>query len=113
TEPVYPMPINFNSGVNLFHPDYQTPFSRSYSIGFQRALTRQGAVEIRYVGAGLVDGSATEEWNEVNFTTNGFLDEFKLAQQNLQAAIARGCGAAGQPGCPVADLRPGTRTDPP
>jgi hypothetical protein len=111
-EPVYPMAINFNSGVNLFHPDYQTPYARSYSIGFQRALTRQMAVEIRYVGTRLIDGSATEEWNETNFTTNGFLDEFKLAQQNLQAAIARGCGGSGQPACSFAYLGPGTSTNP-
>jgi hypothetical protein len=106
--PDYPMPINFNSGVNLFHPDYKTPFVRSYSVGLQRPLGRLTAVEVRYVGTRLVDGSTTENWNEVNFTSNGFLDEFKLAQQNLQSHIAAGCGQPGTPACSFAYRGPGT-----
>ena len=90
--PVYPMAIDFNSGVSLFHPNFRTPFSRSFSVGFQRTLGRQMAVEIRYVGTRLVDGTTTEDWNEVNFTTNGFLAEFQLAQANLLANIAAGRG---------------------
>ncbi|HEX7778888.1 MAG TPA: TonB-dependent receptor plug domain-containing protein, partial [Vicinamibacterales bacterium] len=106
--PEYPMPINFDSGVNLFHPDYKTPFVRSYSVGLQRSISRLMAVEVRYVGTRLVDGSATENWNEVNFTTNGFLDEFRLAQQNLQSHIAAGCGQTGNPACSFAYRGPGT-----
>ena len=34
---------------------------------------RQMAVEVRYVGTRLVDGTTTENWNEINWTTNGFL----------------------------------------
>jgi hypothetical protein len=58
----------------------------------QRTLGRQMAIEVRYVGTRLVDGTTTEEWNEVNWTTNGFLAEFKLAQANLLANIAAGRG---------------------
>ena len=92
TAPVYPMVINFTSGVNLFHPSFRTPYSRSYSVGLQRALGRKMAVEIRYVGTRLVDGTATENWNEINWTSNGFLEEFKKAQANLAANIAAGRG---------------------
>ena len=106
--PEYPMPINFNNGVNLFHPDYQTPFVRSYSAGIQRSLSRLMAIEVRYVGTRLTDGSSTEDWNELNITTNGFLDEFKLAQQNLQSHIAAGCGQPGNPACSFAYRGPGT-----
>jgi Carboxypeptidase regulatory-like domain/TonB dependent receptor-like, beta-barrel len=90
--PTYPMAIDFNSGVSLFHPDFQTPYSRSYSIGLQRSLTQKSAVEIRYVGTRLVDGTTTEDWNELNWTSNGFLNEFKAAQANLLANIAAGRG---------------------
>ena len=106
--PQYPLPANFNNGVNLFHPDYQTPFARSFSIGLQRTLGRLTAVEVRYVGTRLVDGATTEDWNEINFTTNGFLDEFKKAQQNLQSHIAAGCGQAGNPACSFAYRGAGT-----
>src|SRR6185436_1174621 len=90
--PVYPMTIDFNSGVNLIHPNFKTPFTRSFSVGLQRPISPKMAVEIRYVGTRLVDGTATENWNEVNWTSNGFLDEFKLAQANLAANIAAGRG---------------------
>ena len=108
TSPVYPLPVNFNNGVNLFHPDYQTPFAKSFSVGLQRAIGRLTSVEVRYVGTRLDDGSSTENWNEVNFTTNGFLDEFKRAQQNLQSHIAAGCGQPNQPACSFAYRGAGT-----
>jgi hypothetical protein len=123
TEPVYPMAINFNNGVNLVDPSFRTPSARSYSVGLQRALTKLMVVEVRYVGTRLVDGTSTENWNcEVfwpgnnncsrNFTSNGFLDEFRLAQQNLQVAIAQGCGQPGRPACSFAYQGPGTGTHP-
>jgi hypothetical protein len=107
--PVYPMAIDFNSGVSLFHPNFRTPLARSFSIGFQRTLTKNMAIEVRYVGTRLVDGTATEEWNEVNWRTNGFLDEFKLAQANLAANLASGVpGRANS----FAFFGPGTGTSP-
>ena len=108
TAPQYPMAVNFANGVNLFHPDYQTPSARSFSIGLQRTLNRLTAIEVRYVGTRLADGSATEDWNEVNFTTNGFLDEFQKAQANLQSHIAAGCGLPGNAACSFAYRGPGT-----
>jgi hypothetical protein len=120
--PVYPMAINFNNGVNLLDPSFRTPSTRSYSVGLQRALSRQMVVEVRYVGTRLVDGTVTENWNCSNgtvvncnsrdFTSNGFLDEFRLAQQNLQVAIGQGCGQAGRPACSFAYQGPGTGTSP-
>jgi hypothetical protein len=124
TAPIYPMAINFANGVNLLDPAFRTPLARSYSFGLQRALSRQMVVEVRYVGTRLVDGTATENWNCAgvpgqnnqctarDFTNNGFLDEFKLAQQNLQVAIGQGCGQPGRPACSFAYQGPGTGTSP-
>jgi hypothetical protein len=108
TAPQYPMAVNFNNGVNLFHPDYKTPFAKSYSLGVQRSIGRLTAFEVRYVGTRLVDGAATENWNEINYTTNGFLNEFRLAQANLQSHIAAGCGQSGNAACSFAYRGPGT-----
>ena len=72
-------------------------------------VSRQMAIEVRYVGTRLVDGTATENWNEVNWTTNGFLDEFKLAQANLQANLASGVAARANS---FAYFGPGTGTSP-
>jgi hypothetical protein len=99
--PVYPMPVDFNSGVNLFDPNFKTPFSRSYSLGLQRAFGKKMAVEVRYVGTRLVNGTTTENWNEINWTSNGFLNEFKTAQANLQANLAfNGLASFGYTGAP-------------
>jgi len=106
--PVYPMAVNFNSGISLFHPNFKTPSSRSYSIGLQRPITPQMAIEIRYVGTRLVNGTATENWNEVNWTTNDFLAEFKAAQANLTANLAAGGARANS----FAYFGPGTGTSP-
>ena len=67
---------------------------------------------MRYVGTRLSDGTATENWNELNFTSNGFLAEFKLAQANLAAHVAAGCGTTGQPVCSFAYRGVGTNTSP-
>jgi hypothetical protein len=96
-KPVYPMPINFNNGVNLFDPDWETPETRSWSIGFQRALTPDMAIEMRYVGTRGLKGSTNQNWNETNLVENGFFEEFKLAMSNLQSHIAAGCGSAATP----------------
>jgi hypothetical protein len=51
------------------------------------------AVEVRYVGTRSRDLWRTYNYNEVNIHENGVLDEFLLAQQNLQANLAAGRGA--------------------
>jgi hypothetical protein len=92
--PIYPMSAVVTSSVNQFSPDTQVPYTHSWQFGVQRALTKDMALEIRYVGtrgrAGWVDGGRS--YNEVNIIENGFLNEFKLAQANLQANIAAGRG---------------------
>jgi hypothetical protein len=50
------------------------------------------AVDIRYVGTRNKDGWTDYDYNEINVIENGFLNEFKLAQANLQANIAAGRG---------------------
>ncbi len=77
-------------------------------LGLQRSIGQRMAIEVRYVGTRLVDGTATEDWNEVNWTTNGFLNEFKLAQANLAANIAAGGARANS----FAYFGPGTGTSP-
>jgi hypothetical protein len=63
------------------------------SFGLQRALGSAHAIEVRYVGTRSRDGWTTYDYNESNIVENGFLDEFRAAQANLQANIAAGRGA--------------------
>ena len=90
----YPIvPTATNISLNTFDTDIQMPYTQSYSVGWQRKLTRDSALEVRYVGSRHRMDWDSLNINEANITTNGFLDEFKKAQANLQANMAAGRGA--------------------
>jgi hypothetical protein len=90
--PIYPLAATTSNSVNIFKDDLRTPRVHSYSLGIQRSLGRDMAVEVRYVGNQNLYRWAEENWNERNVVESGFLDEFKLAQANLAANIAAGRG---------------------
>jgi hypothetical protein len=103
---VYPM-TDINTGdVGLFDPNIQVPYADTWSAGWQRAVTRNMAVEVRYVGTRGRDLWRTYNYNELNILENGVFDEFRLAQENLQANIAAGRGAT------FKFFGPGTGTNP-
>jgi hypothetical protein len=109
---VYPMTDNIDQDVRIFDPNLQTPYSQTYTAGWQRKLTRDTAVEVRYVGSRSAQPWIEYNFNEINVVENNFLNEFRLAQQNLQAHIAQGCGGTGQAACSFAYRGPGTGTSP-
>jgi hypothetical protein len=112
--PVYPLTPSLVNGddINIFDPSIKVPYTKSWSIGLQRALTNDMAIDIRYVGTRLANGWTTENWNEINIVENNFLDEFKLAQANLRSHVAAGCGTGNNPACSFAYRGPGTGTSP-
>ena len=75
------------NSVNDFAPNLKVGYVQSWDIGFQRELTRDTVLEVRYIGNHGTDLWRTINLNEVNIFNNGFLSEFKTAQSNL--AIAR------------------------
>lgn len=100
-EPVFPLTARQSASINDFHPNLRPGYVQSWTFGIQRELTRDMALEIRYVG-----NHGTKLWRqyeigEVNIFENGFLNEFLNAQRNL--AIFRQanprCGESGQPAC--------------
>jgi hypothetical protein len=91
--PNYPIIATVANSMNIFDPDITLPYTPSWTVGFQRSLTSDSAIEIRYVGNRNVNAWVTENWNERNIIENNFLNEFKLAQQNLRTNIAAGRGA--------------------
>ena len=68
------------------------------------------SLEARYVGARSRGNWRTNNYNELNIIENRFLDEFSLAQQNLQSHVAAGCGST--PPVRVRLSRPDTGTSP-
>lgn len=90
--PTFPIPARANRADSIegFAPDIVISSARSWTVGFQRALSRDTAMEIRYVATRGVDQWAEVNYNERNLIENKFFDEFKLAMANLQANNASG-----------------------
>lgn len=86
-------PNSITTRGNAYDPNIQLPYTQSWSLGWQRKLTRDSAIEVRYVGSKHANDWDSINLNEPNINTNGFLSEFRLAQANLQANIAGGRGA--------------------
>jgi hypothetical protein len=106
--PSYPITASLTQGndMNVFDPDIVTPYTQQWSMGFQRSLGKDSAIELRYVGNRNERGWTTENWNQLNIFENGFLEEFKLAQANLRANVLNNRGAT------FAYMGPGTGTSP-
>jgi len=85
------------AALDAMNPHIAQPYIQSWNIGFQRELGKSNAIEIRYVG-----NRGIHEWvglnpNEVNIFENGFLTQFKAAQNNLAIyeQANPGCVSAG------------------
>jgi hypothetical protein len=90
--PVYPLTGAISNSATTYDPYLQTPYIMSWTFGMQREITKDMAIEVRYVGNRALKFRQTFNLNEVNIVENGFLNEFKLAQANLQANIKAGKG---------------------
>ena len=88
----YPMTDVVTADITAFDQNLQVPYSQTWTAGWQRKLTSDMAIEARYVGTRSLQSWQTYNYNEINIIENGFIDEFRLAQQNLQANIAAGRG---------------------
>src|SRR5262249_34158836 len=88
--PTYPIASSVSNNVNAFEPNLQIPYAETWSAGIQRKVSRNSAIELRYVGSRHLQSWQTYNLNEFNIVENGFLDEFRRAQANLQANIAAG-----------------------
>src|SRR5204862_5396669 len=91
--PAYPLKPALTSSVNAFAADIQVPSADSISAGIQRGLNDNTSIEVRYVGTWAHDTWIAQNYNECDVFGNGFVNEFRKAQANLQANIAAGRGA--------------------
>ncbi len=110
TFPIVTRPNRVDS-LNAFAPEIQVGKGQTWTVGVQRSIGQDMAVEVRYLGT-----RGTDQWSTLNYNTirgesllnNGFLDEFKLAMANLQANNAAGGTRAGS----FRYFGPGTGTNP-
>jgi hypothetical protein len=119
TAPSYPIPLAAGNSVGDFDPNLKTPYVQSWTFSIQREITKDTVLELRYVG-----NRGNRLWrnvnlNEVNIFENGFLDEFKIAQENLRIARLTNSasvnfgnqGLPGQRNIPVIQTALGTTSD--
>jgi hypothetical protein len=92
--PVFPQAAPVGTSLNEFSPNLKVGYVQSWDIGFQRELTRDTVLEVRYIGNHGTDLWRNQNLNEVNIFENGFLNEFRIAQNNL--AIANGVSSVSQ-----------------
>jgi hypothetical protein len=97
-ERVYPMSVpTASSNIRTFDPNIKLPWAATGTIGWQRALAKNMAVEVRYIHTDSHDrwtlgDLGQRNYNEIDYAENGYLNEFRLAQANLAANIAAGKG---------------------
>lgn len=98
--PVFPILTRADRADNMsaFAPDIQIGRAQTWTVGIQRALGDDMAMEVRYVGT-----RGDQQWSTLNYNAirgesllnNGFLAEFKNAMENLKANNAAGGSRAG------------------
>jgi hypothetical protein len=113
--PIQESLFTFTRGFAGVNPDIRTPFVFNWNIGLQRELWKGSAAEARYVGNHGYHVWREYDINEVNVIENGFADEFKRAQRNLEINAASGLtgfasnNLPGQTALPILDAAFGPR----
>jgi len=110
TFPIVTRPNRVDS-LNAFAPEIKVGKGQTWTMGIQRSIGDDMAMEVRYLGT-----RGSDQWSELNYNAirgesllkNGFLDEFKLAMANLQANNAAGGARLGS----FAYFGAGTGTNP-
>jgi hypothetical protein len=93
--PQFPLTPTFTDSLNEFDPHLKLGYVQSWNIGYQRELSRNTVMEIRYTGNHGTDLWRQVNLNETNIFENGFLNEELVAQNNL--AIANGVSVSQLP----------------
>src|SRR5215475_7983935 len=104
--PSFPFTGAITDTANIIAPNIRIPYSQSWTFGIQREITKNMAIEVRYVGTRNLKGFSDYDFNAVeqNILENGLLNEFRLAQRNLEIfkAANPNCSTSGNPACSFA-----------
>ena len=73
------------NGLWAIDPNLRTPYVQQWSIGIEREISSNTAIEVRYAANHAVKIYRAIDYNETNIFENGFLQEFLNAQKNLTA----------------------------
>jgi hypothetical protein len=85
-----------NVGAGIFppsvigvDPNLKVASSQEYNFSIQREIGFQTALEVRYVGSYSSNATRIIDYNQVDLTNNGFLNDFIRAQNNLALNTAQ------------------------
>src|SRR5262245_44622774 len=101
--------------ISGFDPTLRAPYTENYNFGIERQFGNNTVLDVRYVGNQSHLSWRTSNLNEVNIFENGFLQEFKNAQNNMAINAAAGVnsfqnlGRPGQVALPIFDAAFGGR----
>ncbi len=106
--PIFPNTINGSGSTAIctncaasswnFNPNIEVPWTDSWNVSFQRAITKDTVFEVRYQGNRGYGEWVHEDWNATNIQETNWYDiksgagEFKTLQSNLLANVAAGRG---------------------
>ncbi|MBV9304199.1 MAG: carboxypeptidase regulatory-like domain-containing protein [Acidobacteriaceae bacterium] len=102
------LPLTYlGNEVNGLNPNIKQPYTQSWNFGIQREVPGGGVLELRYNGNRTIHQWISVNTNEVNVFENGFLNQFRAAQQNYNINQRHGIssfadnGYAGQQPTPI------------
>jgi hypothetical protein len=90
--PTFPLAVQSGQTVEDWNPSIKPEYIESWSVGFQRQLSKNTVVDVRYVANHGVDLWSGVNLNEVNTVESQYAAQFQAAQNNL--AIANGISVA-------------------
>lgn len=85
------------------NPNLKMPYVQDWNVRYQREITRGTVLSVSYVGNKATHIYHYQNVNETNTLENGFINEFKNAQNNL--AIANGLTVAQMTAQPYVSLK--------
>lgn len=104
-EPISDFTFLGGPGLNGVDPNLKQPYTESWNFGIQRQIGETRALEVRYVGSRTLRQWIPLAPDEINIFENGFLKQFKAAQQNLSIyqQAHPSCGTPNNPPCSFAN----------
>ena len=98
-----PVASNFGT-VFAIDPNLETPQVDQWSLGFQRELGFQTALEVRYVGTRSNNLWRSVDYNQINIFQSGFLADFERARANLSNTGNAFCNPATTANCQALNI---------
>lgn len=84
-KPFAPLDNQRNNRAYVADPNLATPYTQLWGFGIEHEVYKNWKLDVNYVGNHAVGMWRGQDLNQVEIRGNGFLDAFRIAQQNLAA----------------------------